>query len=105
VKHHILKCESTFWGDVADGHKAFEVRKDDRGYRVGDTLCLKNWRSDRQGYSHEFTGLQEKVVMAHVGYLLYGGQFGIEPDFVVLGLTNVRVALNHGPGTNDGSEQ
>lgn len=37
---HILKLNDRYFDAVANGTKAFEIRKDDRGYRVGDTLVL-----------------------------------------------------------------
>lgn len=40
MTEHALKCWPSFFGDVCDGSKTFEVRRDDRGFRVGDTLRL-----------------------------------------------------------------
>jgi hypothetical protein len=105
--YHILKCDSPFWGDVARGDKTFEIRKNDRNFRLGDTLCLRDWLPDRGLYRHEVTGKQESIVHARVGYICYSGMsgwFGLEPGYVAMGLTDVRIALNHGPGTNDGSD-
>jgi hypothetical protein len=107
AEHHILKCDSPFWGDVARGDKTFEIRKNDRNFRLGDTLCLRDWLPDRGLYRHEVTGKQESIVHARVGYICYSGMsgwFGLKPGYVAMGLTDVRIALNHGPGTNDGSD-
>lgn len=38
---HELKTWPDFFRDVADGRKKFEIRKDDRDYKVGDLLRLK----------------------------------------------------------------
>lgn len=37
---HQLKCEAKYFEDVCSGNKTFEVRKNDRGFHVGDYLAL-----------------------------------------------------------------
>ncbi|BDU37170.1 DUF3850 domain-containing protein [Vibrio nigripulchritudo] len=38
--HHEIKIESPFFHAVLSGDKTFEIRKNDRDYKVGDTLVL-----------------------------------------------------------------
>lgn len=76
---HGLKTWPKFFGAVMAGVKTFEVRKDDRGFAVGDTLRLEEWDPE----TGEYTG---SLLLKHVTYVLPGGQFGIEPGYVVLGL-------------------
>ena len=104
MAHHILKCDSHFWDDVASGGKTFEVRFNDRGFKLGDTICLKCWDPDRQSYRHEITGEPEQVVHAGINYILFGGAefVGLQRGYVVLGLRDVKTVRNHGPGTNCG---
>ncbi|MGQ4498675.1 DUF3850 domain-containing protein [Vibrio parahaemolyticus] len=40
--HHSLKIEMHFLKAVLDGHKTFEIRKNDRKFHVGDTFELVN---------------------------------------------------------------
>lgn len=37
---HALKTEPTYFGDIIDGKKAFEIRENDRNFKVGDYLAL-----------------------------------------------------------------
>jgi hypothetical protein len=75
---HDLKTVQPFFDDVCAADKNFEVRKDDRNFKVGDWLRLRE--VDAAGdYTTAFT----TVV---VTYKLDGGVFGIEPGHCVLGI-------------------
>jgi hypothetical protein len=77
---HELKCWPDYFGAVRRKEKAFEVRRDDRGFQKGDTLILREYDPRRMGGS--FTGNNEH---RKIKYVLTGGQHGIEPGYVVLG--------------------
>ena len=76
---HELKTWPEFYLALEKGRKTFEVRKDDRGFMVGDLLVLKEWDPRRELY----TG---REMHKEVSYRMPGGQFGIQPGYVVLGL-------------------
>lgn len=40
---HELKIQPEYFNAVLMGTKTFEIRKNDRGYKVGDMLILKEW--------------------------------------------------------------
>lgn len=40
---HELKVWPDFFDDLCSGKKSFELRKLDRPFAVGDTLCLREW--------------------------------------------------------------
>lgn len=86
---HDLKCWPEYFAAVRDGFKPFEVRKNDRDFRVGDTLRL--WEYDPALALH--TG---KYFHRRVTYALAGGQFGVEDGFVVLGLSVTKQDLGDG---------
>ena len=85
MKEHELKTLSNYWDAVASGDKTFEVRRDDRGFQKGDILKLKKWN----GKYYELEGDRFSAILTlrkRITYVLTGGQFGIEPGYVVLGL-------------------
>lgn len=73
---HQLKIKPKYLEDVVNGRKTFELRKNDRDFKVGDTLIL-------QEYDREYTGRFAKVT---VTYLLKGGIYGLDKDYVILGI-------------------
>lgn len=75
---HELKCWPNYFDAIECGDKPFDVRRDDRGFQRGDTVLLRKYVVGR-GY----LGPQLRF---RITYVLTGGQFGIEPGFVVLGL-------------------
>lgn len=89
VKIHELKCWPEYWDALASGQKRFEVRRDDRGFQRGDILVLQRCHKVLLG-SYEVetdsSGRPAKELAFRVGYILTGGQFGIEPGFVVMSL-------------------
>lgn len=73
---HELKTWPKLFEALLSGAKRFEVRKDDRSYKVGDTLRLREYRPDSDCY----TG---REVQARVTYLLRE-QWGLPVGLVVM---------------------
>ena len=48
---HSLKTEKVHFINVIEGRKTFEVRKNDKEYRVGDLIALNEWDKDKQRYT------------------------------------------------------
>ncbi len=88
---HELKCLPAYFDAVASGEKPFEVRRDDRGFQRGDLIALREFVPFKPGphtpipppEGGYYTG---RRAQRQITYVLTGGQFGIEPGFVVLGL-------------------
>lgn len=78
MKTHKLKILPEFYKAVYDGSKRFECRKADRDFKVGDRLIMEEAPEPLCG-----TG---RKVMATVTFVLPGGQFGIDPEWCVLGI-------------------
>ncbi len=78
---HLLKILPEYFEEVVKGTKTFEVRKNDRGFKIGDVLILAEYSISIQS----FTG---RVIEKKVTHILKGGSFGINKDFVVMSLQN-----------------
>jgi len=76
---HILKTWSEYFEEVFLGRKTFEIRKNDRNFKVGDALFLREWDNSKDS----FTG---REVLKKVTYILKGGSFGLEDGFVIISI-------------------
>jgi hypothetical protein len=82
MKTHRLKTWPEVYEAILTRAKTFDVRRDDRGFAVGDQLVLREWRPD----TGEYTGRSITVL---VTYLLAGGQFGVAPGYVCMSIRRV----------------
>jgi hypothetical protein len=76
---HILKCWPKYFEQVFQGDKNYEVRRNDRDFKKGDIIILREYNNDSQ----EFTGREVPVTITNI---THGGNFGIDKDFCVLGI-------------------
>lgn len=58
---HELKCLPAFFLAIAVGDKCCEIRRNDRGFEVGDDLLLREWSAET-GY----TGADLHVRVTHI---------------------------------------
>ena len=79
MKEHVLKTWPEYYEKVRAKEKTFEVRANDRNFSEGDVLILREWNPVEVKYTGR--SLQFKI-----GYILKGGQFGIQDGYVVLSL-------------------
>lgn len=70
---HELKILPEYFEAVTGGRKRFEIRKNDRDYKVGDRLYLREWNADG------FTGDSYKAEVTYItdyeqkdGYVVMG---------------------------------
>jgi Domain of unknown function (DUF3850) len=92
VVEHELKTWPAYFDAVKRGEKKFEVRRDDRGFQKGDVLILQRTYNGRNGLHEVDTdahGRPKHELRRKVTYILTGGQLGIEPGYVVLGLADL----------------
>jgi len=76
---HELKVIPRFWAKLEMGDLTFQLRRNDRDYRVGDILRLKE-------YSHDY-GFTGSTLVFDVTYILLPEDMpGIERGWCILGV-------------------
>jgi hypothetical protein len=87
MKEHELKTDPQVFDDVVGGRKTFEIRKDDRGYEVGDVLKLRRTRYKggemAEGLPLEYIGSPFYV---NVTYILRGPIYGLADGWVIMSI-------------------
>lgn len=83
--NHILKTDKLIFQPVVDGFVKFNIRYNDRGFSVGDTLVLKetsfSGEEMRNGSPLSFTGRELSKVVTHV---LSGPIYGLSDGWCIL---------------------
>ena len=77
---HDLKCWPQYFAPAKLGIKSFEVRRNDRDYKIGDILLLREWNPETQDY------IGNKCFFL-VTYCLYGDKnrtMGVDEGFVFM---------------------
>lgn len=77
MKLHELKILPRYYEKVLTGEKNFELRKDDRNFKVGDIIRLSEF-SDKG-----FTGRDS---LYNIIYKLDGGAYGLEEGYCILSI-------------------
>lgn len=75
---HELKTLPTYFNDVIEGKKTFEVRKNDRPFEVGDLLALNEYDAKIECY----TG---RSCCVYIDYILNDAEY-CKSGYVVLGI-------------------
>jgi len=78
---HALKTHPEYFAALEKGDKTFELRKDDRPFKIGDTLIAQEFNPSDSTY----TG---KEVEFKISYILRDASLmGLSKDYAILGLT------------------
>jgi hypothetical protein len=94
MKEHTLKTVATVWDAVNAGEKTFEVRRNDRFFQRGDIVILRKLSSDNSYYERDYTAKSSFAtcdLKFKIGWILQGGQFGLEPGYIAFQLESVDV--------------
>lgn len=76
---HELKIIPKYFEDIKSGNKNFELRKDDRDYKVGDLITLKEYENGK------YTGREIKNIC--ITYILRDAiEYGLMQGYCILGL-------------------
>ena len=79
-QHHHLKCETEYYQAIERKEKMFEVRKNDRNFKIGDMIYLK----ETMKITAEETGREQGPF--EITFIIHGGIFGIHKDYCVMQL-------------------
>ena len=79
MKIHELEITPSYFEDVVRERKKFEVRKNDRGYKIGDYLRLREYDTEYQIYTC-------REVVVKIIYMLENF-VGLKENYVVLGIS------------------
>lgn len=95
MRTHVLKAWPEPFEALLDGTKTYEIRKDDRGFAVGDWLLLREWDPSGEflpaldaedvgiNAQPDYTGRER---LARITYKTPGGSWGLPPDVCVLAI-------------------
>lgn len=90
---HELKCHDVYFDAIERGEKTFEIRRDDRGFQKGDFVTLVRYvKGAFSAYEIDCdysTGKPRKTLTFRIGWILTGGQFGLEPGYVAFSLKKI----------------
>lgn len=78
---HALKTTPQFFEDVTNGKKAFEVRKNDRDFRVCDYIALNEYDATKPDYER-YSG---RSALFQITYILNNPEY-CKSEYVILGL-------------------
>lgn len=90
MKIHQLKTDPGVFDAVIQGKKTFEIRLNDRDYRVGDVLKLCETvyvgEAMKVGAPLIYTG---RDCYVEVTYILYGPIYGLQEKWVIMSITPI----------------
>lgn len=83
---HDLKTDPDVFKVSFEGNKQWEIRLNDRNFKVGDLLILRETESSgfimrNCGASLVYTG---RIIVQEITYILKGPIYGLEKDWVVM---------------------
>jgi hypothetical protein len=81
MKRHELKTDISIFKLIMLGKKTAELRKDDRGFKPGHFLILKEWNSELK----RFTGRQRCFKITHI-LRAEDGYPGLKKGFVMISM-------------------
>jgi len=84
---HVLKTDMEVFEAVLCGEKNFEIRKNDRGFQVGDKLMLKetfhSGEEMAKGKPLNYTG---RIIRADVTYIMNGPKYGLAEGWCIMSI-------------------
>ncbi len=92
---HYLKCWPEYFREVSMGRKTFEIRRNDRDFKVGELLCCVEYDPQTERYS----GFKYYFVITYIT------DFNQKPGFVVMGIRDLLISESKPTLDNDAELQ
>ena len=87
MARHELKTDPIVFGQTWRDEKLYEIRYDDRAFKVGDSLLLRETKHSgvdmATGLSLEYTG---REILVYCVSILRGGIYGLERGWVIMSI-------------------
>ena len=77
-KTHELKILPEYFRQALAGNKWWELRKNDRDFKISDKVILKEYEPENGYTGREFT--------ATIVYIFFGGSYGLEEGYCILSI-------------------
>ncbi len=81
MKRHDLKIRPQYFTDILVGKKEFEIRYNDRNYKVGDELELREYDGVK------YTGKHIRVLVTYI----YDDTIGLKTNYIIMGIKLIKV--------------
>jgi len=85
-ERHVLKSWPEYFSPVLAGYKNFELRKNDRRFKVGDILCLKEWEPNTAKYSGREVTKRITFILEGIGPGAVTPLHGLSRGYAILSL-------------------
>jgi uncharacterized protein DUF3850 len=85
MKIHELKSWPQYFKKVVDGSKTFEVRLNDRDFKVGDFLFLREYDPETKQYSGRFQYVRVTYILGSEEHDAVSPK-ALHPDYVILAI-------------------
>ena len=72
IQEHKIKIDPKYFDDVAKRRKTFEVRKNDRAYKVGDLLVINEYDREIEKCTGRYIGVSITYILDNQEYLRDG---------------------------------
>jgi ASC-1-like (ASCH) protein len=85
---HELNTWPEYLNAIMGGRKRFEVRVNDRNFKIGDRLLLREYiRPERKSLKLRHDGyFTQRWARCEITYIMPGGQFGLQEGWCVLSI-------------------
>lgn len=90
---HELKIWPESFLPIIKDQKLAEFRKDDRDYRVGDVLHLREWQPEDALKAHPAAHYTGREAMLSVTHIVRGPDFGVPDGYAMLSFEVLRKFL------------